>query len=167
MTDIDLAVAESAAARINRLAGADVASPYKLDVSDTAAVRRVLDGAAAAVGAVHYTHNLELSRLAIDRLVHFVDFGGNTAVVRDQLRLDEDARRAGITIVPDCGMGPGLNISLATYVMSRIERPLDVRIWDGGLPQDPQPPWNYALTFSVAGLTNEYDGMPRSSGEAG
>lgn len=158
MTDLDIAVAESAAARINRLAGADIATGRKLDVRDTAAVRRALDGASAAVGAVHYTHNLALTDLAIDAKVHFTDFGGNTTVVRHQLRLDEKAKRAGITIVPDCGMGPGLNVSLATYVMSRVEKPLDVRIWDGGLPQDPQPPWNYALTFSVAGLTNEYDG---------
>ena len=31
-------------------------------------------------------------------------------------------------------------------------------IWDGGLPQDPQAPWNYVSTFNLGGLTNEYDG---------
>jgi len=29
-------------------------------------------------------------------------------------------------------------------------------MWDGGLPQNPQPPFNYLLTFHIAGLTNEY-----------
>ena len=29
-------------------------------------------------------------------------------------------------------------------------------MWDGGLPQDPRPPFNYLLTFNIAGLTNEY-----------
>jgi lysine 6-dehydrogenase len=33
-----------------------------------------------------------------------------------------------------------------------------VYIWDGGLPQNPEPPWDYALTFSIGGLTNEYSG---------
>ena len=63
-----------------------------------------------------------------------------------------------MTIVPDCGMGPGLNISLATYVMELVEKPEEVLIWDGGLPQDPQEPWNYVSTFNLGGLTNEYDG---------
>jgi len=30
-----------------------------------------------------------------------IDFGGNTAVVREQLGLDGEARRAGVTVVPD------------------------------------------------------------------
>ena len=63
-----------------------------------------------------------------------------------------------MTIVPDCGMGPGLNISLGTYVMELVEKPEEVLIWDGGLPQDPQEPWNYVSTFNLGGLTNEYDG---------
>jgi lysine 6-dehydrogenase len=87
-----------------------------------------------------------------------IDFGGNTEVVREQLALDADASAAGVTIVPDCGMGPGLNISLGTYVMSLVEVPEEVLIWDGGLPQDPQAPWNYVSTFNLGGLTNEYDG---------
>jgi len=29
-------------------------------------------------------------------------------------------------------------------------------MWDGGLPQNPRPPFNYLLTFNVEGLTNEY-----------
>jgi lysine 6-dehydrogenase len=86
------------------------------------------------------------------------DFGGNTGVVRTQLGRDADAKRAGVTIVPDCGMGPGLNVSLATYVMSLLDEPREVLIWDGGLPQHPEPPWNYAMTFNIGGLTNEYYG---------
>jgi lysine 6-dehydrogenase len=90
--------------------------------------------------------------------LHMVDLGGHTGVVRQQQALDPAARAAAVTVVPDCGMGPGLNVSMAAYVMGQFERPRDVRIWDGGLPQDPQPPWNYSSTFAMSGLTNEYDG---------
>jgi lysine 6-dehydrogenase len=86
------------------------------------------------------------------------DFGGNTGVVRSQLARDSDAKRAGVTIVPDCGMGPGLNVSLACYAMEMLDRPREVLIWDGGLPQKPEPPWNYEMTFNIGGLTNEYYG---------
>ncbi len=33
-------------------------------------------------------------------------------------------------------------------------------MWDGGLPQDPRPPFDYLLTFNIAGLTNEYAEAP-------
>jgi lysine 6-dehydrogenase len=88
-----------------------------------------------------------------------VDLGGHTGIVRQQHALDAEARRAGITVVPDTGMGPGLNVSLAAYAMSRLDRPREVLIWDGGLPQEPREPWNYVSTFAMSGLTNEYDGV--------
>jgi lysine 6-dehydrogenase len=47
---------------------------------------------------------------------------------------------------------------LATYAMSLVDKPREVYIWDGGLPQNPNPPWNYLLTFNIGGLTNEYYG---------
>jgi lysine 6-dehydrogenase len=158
LLDIDLGVAQSGASKLNQLLGRPVASAFKADASDANSVASHLDGATGLISSVHYIFNLAMTKLAIEKKVHMTDFGGNTGVVRDQLALDADAREAGISIVPDCGMGPGLNISLGTYVMELVEEPEEVLIWDGGLPQDPQPPWNYASTFNLGGLTNEYDG---------
>jgi lysine 6-dehydrogenase len=84
--------------------------------------------------------------------------GGNTDVVWEQLRLDAPARAAGVSIVPDCGMGPGLMNHMGVYVMDLLDEPREVYLYDGGLPQRPQAPWHYQLTFHVNGLTNEYDG---------
>lgn len=158
LLDIDLAVAQAAAARLNRLLGKSIATGFQVDAADASTVATHLDGATGLISSVHYTFNVEMTKLAIAKKVHMTDFGGNTAVVREQLALEAEAAAAGVTIVPDCGMGPGLNISLGTYVMSLVEEPEEVLIWDGGLPQDPQPPWNYVSTFSMGGLTNEYDG---------
>jgi lysine 6-dehydrogenase len=158
LLDIDLEVARAGADRLNRLLGKQVATAFKVDAGDVASVAPHLDGATGLISSVHYTFNLAMTRLAIAKKIHMTDFGGNTAVVRDQLALDAEAAAAGVTIVPDCGMGPGLNISLGTYVMSLVEQPEEVLIWDGGLPQDPQAPWNYVSTFNLGGLTNEYDG---------
>jgi len=158
LLDIDLAVARGAAARLNTLLGKPIATGFQVDAGDVSTVAPHLDGATGLISSVHYTFNVEMTKLAIAKKVHMTDFGGNTAVVREQLALDADAASAGVTIVPDCGMGPGLNISLGTYVMSLVEEPEEVLIWDGGLPQDPQPPWNFVSTFSLGGLTNEYDG---------
>lgn len=158
LLDINRQVVESAAERLNRLLGRTVASAAVVDAGDLTGVAQHVEGASALISSVHFTFNLAITRLAIEKKVHMTDFGGNTGVVREQLKLDQEARRAGVTMVPDCGMGPGLNVSLGTYVMELIEKPREVLIWDGGLPQDPEPPWNYLSTFHIAGLTNEYDG---------
>lgn len=150
--------ADGAAHAINRLTGRDVASAEVGDARDEARMRAVIDGADAIVSAAHYEVNLELTRLAAAAGVHLCDLGGNTGVVRAQHAFDAEARRSGAVIVPDCGMGPGLNVSLAAYAMSKLDRPRDVRIWDGGLPLAPEPPWNYRSTFAMSGLTNEFDG---------
>ena len=158
VSDVDGRTAALGAARLNEVVGSNLATPLTLDVRDNVALRRALADAKACISSIHYAYNLDISRAAIGAGVHLTDLGGNTDVVRQQLALDADARRADVTIVPDCGMGPGLNVSLATYAMELVDTPLDVRIWDGGLPQNPEPPWNYAATFNIAGLTNEYAG---------
>jgi lysine 6-dehydrogenase len=75
-----------------------------------------------------------------------------------QLERDAAARAAGISVVPDCGMGPGLVNHMGVYAMELLDRPREVYLYDGGLPQEPTAPWRYELSFHVNGLTNEYDG---------
>lgn len=55
-------------------------------------------------------------------------------------------------------MGPGMNVTLALAAMDLLDEPEELRIYDGGLPEDPRPPWNDALLFSAEGLVNEYEG---------
>jgi lysine 6-dehydrogenase len=76
--------------------------------------------------------------------------------VRQQHAFHDQALKAEISIIPDCGQVPGLGSSLIVYTMSLLDETTDVYMWDGGLPQNPQPPFNYLLTFHIAGLTNEY-----------
>ncbi len=158
MGDVKLVQARRAAARVNRLTGKDVARGIAVDVTKPASVLKAIKGADVMLSGVPYFFNLGLAELAIKAKVSMVDFGGNTEIVRKQLALDAEARRAGIGTVPDCGMGPGLTITLAVYAMEFLDVPEHVFVYDGGLPQHPKPPWNYELTFNVEGLTNEYDG---------
>jgi len=156
--DTDARAAEAAAARVNVLTGRAVAEGQRGDAADLPALEARLAGVQAILGAAHYNVNLGLTRVAIALGAHLVDLGGHTGVVRQQHGMDAEATQAGITVVPDTGMGPGLNVSMAAYAMSLLDRPREVFIWDGGLPEHPQAPWNYVSTFAMSGLTNEYDG---------
>jgi lysine 6-dehydrogenase len=158
LADAVLDTAQSSAERVNRLAGREVASARALDVTDRAALLAALDGADVALSAVPYMFNLDITRAAIEAGVSLCDMGGHTGVVQQQLALDPLAQQAGVSVLPDCGMGPGLVNVLAVYVMELLDDVREVTIYDGGLPQHPEPPWNYRLTFNINGLTNEYDG---------
>lgn len=159
LADSNIGAAQNAAERVNNLNGKQVAEPHFLDVTDPLSVRETLGPVDAALSAVPYVYNLEITRAAIESNTHLCDLGGHTDLVLTQLALDEEARQSGISIVPDCGMGPGLINTLAAYVIGRMDDPREIYIFDAGLPQDPQPPWNYSLTFHVNGLTNEMDGQ--------
>ena len=158
LIDIDKGVAEAGVEHINRLIDRKVATAVQADAGDVEGLVSILEGVTAFISGVHYPQNPSLTDLAIHLGAHMCDFGGNNDVVREQLQRDAEAKASGVTVVPDCGMGPGLNISLATYAMSLVDNPREVFIWDGGLPQDPKPPWNFLLTFHIDGLTNEYSG---------
>ena len=87
------------------------------------------------------------------------DLGGNTDLVRRQLLLSPEAEAAGIAMIPDCGQVPGMGTSLSVYAMSLLDETDEITFWDGGNPLHPKPPFNYILTFNIAGLTNEYHGV--------
>jgi lysine 6-dehydrogenase len=158
LADADPGVAVRAAARVNELVGREVAAAATVDASAPAALKAVLDGARVALSAVPYWLNLGITEACVASGASLCDLGGNTDVVWSQLGRDGAARKAGVSIVPDCGMGPGLINHMGVYVMELLDRAREVYLYDGGLPQEPRDPWRYQLTFHVNGLTNEYDG---------
>jgi len=160
LADLHPEQAERAAARVNRLAGRDVATAAALNVRDEDAVVDLLrtHHIEAFISGVPYFFNLALARAAIRAGASMADFGGNTEQTRAQLALDGEAKAAGITLTPDCGQVPGLGNSLCAYTMSLFDTCHDLIMYDGGIPADPRPPWNYILTFNIEGLTNEYFG---------
>jgi lysine 6-dehydrogenase len=156
VADYDPDVARRAAERINALLGKTVAEPVAVDVTNLDAVARVLEGVDAFLSAVPYYYNLELTRVALQVGASMCDLGGHTGIARQQHAFDSDARRDNISIVPNCGQVPGLGTTLSVYAIEQLDEAVDVFMWDGGIPQNPRPPFNYLLTFHIAGLTNEY-----------
>lgn len=126
------------------------------DVQDAVLLAPLFEGADAAVSAVNYWLNDELTALAIKHRAHFLDLGGNNEIVARQLARDDQARRAGVTVVPDTGLAPGLAGILGWHLAGMLDVCEAVRLRVGGLPLDPRPPLNYQLVFAVQGLINEY-----------
>ena len=130
--------------------------PQQLDVADTAAVASWLEPFDAAISAVPYRFNLDLARAAITSRTHFTDLGGNNSVVDAQLALHREARQAGIRILPDLGLAPGMVALLGADLVRGLEGERELHMRVGGLPRHPEWPLDYRLFFSVGGLINEY-----------
>ncbi len=162
VADQDGAVARRTADRVNRLLGTEAAEAAEFDVADRRALTRFLKPLDVCVFAIPYAFLLPCTRAAIASGTGMVDLGGHTETVLAQMALHPEARQAGSAVVPDCGMGPGMNNTLGLYAMELLQArggtPRHVRLWDGGLPQDRSEPWGYRLCFNIEGLTNEYDG---------
>jgi lysine 6-dehydrogenase len=89
-----------------------------------------------------------------------VDLGGNNDVVAAQRTLSKQAEGAGVSIIPDCGLAPGMASILVAWGLKRFNWVDSVEIRVGGLPQNPNDPFNYERLFSVEGLINEYVEKP-------
>ncbi len=152
IADLDLKKAEAAAEKV----GTSRIDAHHIDTSNHSDVARLMTGHDAVISCVNYWYNESLSQAAIEQGAHFCDLGGNNYVVDAQLALDEEARAAGVSIIPDCGLAPGMVSILAMHGAAQFERLDEIHIRVGGLPQDPKPPLDYQLVFSVEGLINEY-----------
>jgi lysine 6-dehydrogenase len=151
IADIDL----QQATRTAKAIGPNVA-PLRLDVNIEKDLIRALDGRNAVISAVSYSVNLQITRAAIRAGVHVCDMGGNDDVVKKQASLHSDAKQKGITIVPNCGLAPGLINILAMEGAKEFDELDSIHLRVGGLPQNPRPPLYYQIVFSVEGLINEY-----------
>lgn len=151
LADIDFGKAEATAKAIS----SDVV-PVKLDVNSFEDVIYVMEQADVVCGATSYSHNLLLTKAAIKAEKHFCDLGGNMDVVYGQISLDQKAKEAGVLIVPNCGLAPGLAAILGAGGAKEFDSVEEVHLRVGGLPQHPVPPLNYQIVFSVEGLINEY-----------
>lgn len=152
IADFDLKKAEAVAEQV----GTDRITAHHVDAGNQSDVARLMAHHDAAISCVNYWYNESLSRAAIDTNTHLCDLGGNNYVVDSQLALDEEAKAAGMSIIPDCGLAPGMVSILAMHGAAKFDTVDEIHIRVGGLPQDPQPPLNYQLVFSVEGLINEY-----------
>lgn len=152
VADFELKKAEAVTAAV----GTSRVEVRHVDADNIADVTELMRGHDSVISCVNYWYNVALSKAAIETGANFCDLGGNNYIVDEQLALDAEAKAAGINIIPDCGLAPGMVSILAMHGAAKFDEIEEIHIRVGGLPQDPQPPLNYQLVFSVEGLINEY-----------
>ena len=128
----------------------------QLDVTDMPAVSAAFKGQAAIMSAIPYYYNGPMAKAAVEAGCHFSDLGGNTDIVLEQKKLHDKAVANGLSVIPDCGLAPGMVNILAAEGIRRLDRADKVKIFVGGLPQAPEPPLNYQIVYSLEGALDYY-----------
>jgi len=98
----------------------------------------------------------ELSVPALEAVVEAGVSAVDLAFEEDQLKLDSPARERGITIIPGCGVDPGLTNMLAGYGAAMLDKVKGIYTKCGGLPQKPLPPLEYRVLFRLESVWLEY-----------
>lgn len=127
-----------------------------INVNDPKDVRKHFQHADIVISAVPYRFNYDMTKIAVETKTHFLDLGGNNDIVNKQRSLSEKAKKNDVTIIPDCGLAPGMVSVIARDIIDQMDSVDILKLRVGGLPIDPKPPLNYQIVFSPYGLINEY-----------
>jgi saccharopine dehydrogenase-like NADP-dependent oxidoreductase len=133
--------------------GQENVSWTKVDASNHSELVNTLKKFDLAVGALPGVMGCRVCKAAIAAKRDIVDV---SYMPEDVMTLHQDALKAEITILPDCGMSPGLGSILAGHAASKLDKLQSVHMLNGGLPEKPVPPLGYVITWSVHDLIDMY-----------
>lgn len=125
----------------------------KFDVRDRQSLIRLLKEFDIIVGALPASLGFYAMECAIAAKVDMVDI---SYLKEDPFLLNKSVKKRKIKIVPDAGFAPGLSNILVGEAYAEINPIESLRILAGGIPQNPVPPFNYYITWSLTDLVEEY-----------
>ena len=128
----------------------------RLDAKRGPQLRKLMRGHDAVMNALPYYFNYPVAKAAVAMGLHCADLGGNTEIVQKQKTLHAAAQKKHVSIIPDCGLAPGMVNIIAAEGIRRVGDVESVKIFVGGLPQQPEPPLNYQIVYSLEGALDYY-----------
>jgi saccharopine dehydrogenase-like NADP-dependent oxidoreductase len=126
-----------------------------VDASDKAQVREALKGHDAVVCMLPFNYVEGVAEAANELGVHYFDVTEDVETT-EKVRAIDASGRAKVALVPQCGLAPGY-IAIAAYELAKkLDKVHDLTLRVGALPQYPTNQLKYNVTWSPAGVVNEY-----------
>ena len=157
LVDIDKKRAAKTAIKLKKLLGPDCKTSFLnavVEDYDDKAVKLV-SRFDVLISALPHRFNLALTKLAIQAGTNYCDYGFEEGVVARQLELNESAKEKNVTVIPNCGVEPGLSDIVAVGGAKKWQAN-GVEIYVGGIASKPQTAFRYAKLFT--GVFHEYVG---------
>ena len=137
-----------------------VIEPVQMDLRNASQVVNLMKEHDMVVGTYPERWALRVTEYVLEAGVDLVDV---TALQgwEQRAQMHEQLVSAGITVIPGCGVAPGLANILMGIGTERVNHAQTGKIMVGGLPQSPRPPLDYAVVFSFETVIDEYTVSPR------
>ena len=119
----------------------------KIDVTDHPKLVRLMKGDFDVVtNALPWTYSLDVAKASIEAELSYVDLGPSPEV----FQLDEDAKTAGVTVIPSCGLDPGIDSVVEGYGARKLDKVEKIHMWCGGIPQKDTPAYKNPLRYKIS-----------------
>jgi saccharopine dehydrogenase-like NADP-dependent oxidoreductase len=151
--DYRVTVADADAASLAALAPRPNLGTRLLSATDRPALAAALSGCYAVISAAPYAVTGAIAETAHGAGVHYLDLTEDVATTRKVQQLAPTATHA---LIPQCGLAPGFISIVGMDLARRFEKLDTLRLRVGALPQFPSNALGYNLTWSTAGVINEY-----------
>lgn len=127
--------------------------PLRGDISDYSYLLEIIGDVDLVIGLSPGKLGFTVMKACVKKKKSLVDL---SYMAEDPFVFQTKAVEGGITIIPDCGVAPGLSNILIGKASSQLVKVEDVIVYVGGLPQRPVPPLDYKVTWCVEDLFEEY-----------
>lgn len=127
--------------------------PLQVDISNYSNLLEIIDDVDLVIGLSPGKLGFNVMKACVEKKKNLVDL---SFMAEDPFLFQEQAIKKGTTIIPDCGVAPGLSNILIGKSASELDEVEDVLTYVGGLPQKAIPPLNYKITWCVEDLFEEY-----------
>ena len=152
---IAVTVADREAERAREVLGGSPGEAVSLDVADATAVAALVRASDLVVSLLPFTLHAGVARVAIAAGRPMI----TTSYVSPEMRaLDAEARAAGVLVLNEIGLDPGLDHMSAMRVIDRVRRDggrlTSFRSCCGGIPAPDADtnPWRYKFSWSPRGV---------------
>jgi len=144
---------ETRAKEVAEKIGKSNISSTQLDVTNPSKLANALKDFDLVMGFLPGKLGYSLTKACIDAGKDLVDV---SFMAENPLALTDNAVKANVTIIPDCGLAPGISNILVGHAVAELDKAQAVHIMVGGLPEKPIPPLDYVITWSPENLIDEY-----------
>ena len=124
-----------------------------VDFGDQASLDAILKGAWAVISCAPFHCNPLIAERSKAHGVHYFDLTEDVEVTNQVKELSKGSKTL---FAPQCGLAPGFITITANHLMQSMAEVTDLRLRVGALPRYPSNRLKYNLTWSTAGLINEY-----------
>ncbi|TMI76172.1 saccharopine dehydrogenase family protein, partial [Candidatus Bathyarchaeota archaeon] len=146
-------VADAQPKNLKNVRGHEKIKTRRLDISQRKPLLATMRSVDLICGALPGRLGFQLMTIAVEAHRDLVDI---SYTPENPFKLHGKARDQENIIVPQCGVAPGFTNMCVGDASRRLGTITKVRVFVGGLPQNPMPPLNYRIVFSLEDVINEY-----------